>query len=99
LVVTPQTKTWNQCLNIYLTYLKTKTMKPLLYILLIGLSSCGVVYPTHTSTKSLTVKAISPSENGLCIYYLKGNGVKGKVSVVDSNNKYSIGDNFTLNKQ
>lgn len=73
-------------------------MKPLLYILLIGLSSCGVVYPTHTSTKSLTVKAISPSENGLCIYYLKGNGVKGKVSVVDSNNKYSIGDNFILNK-
>ena len=74
-------------------------MKQLLYTLILGLTSCGVIYPTHVSTKSLTVKAISPSENGLCIYYLKGNGMKGKVYVVDSNNKYSIGDNFLINKK
>jgi hypothetical protein len=74
-------------------------MRLLLSTLLIGFASCNTFYPTHLSTNTLTVKAISPSENGLCIYYLKGNGVKGKVSLVDSNGKYLIGDNLTLNKQ
>lgn len=74
-------------------------MKLLLSILLTGLYSCNTFYPTHLSTNVLRVKAISPSENGLCIYYLKGDGVKGKVSLVDSNGKYLIGDNLTLNKQ
>lgn len=78
-------------------------MKQLLLILSTCLlSSCWIAYPFgHCKTSSLKVEVIcvSPSNNGLCIYSLKGlkgSGLKGRFYVVDSNDKYVLGTRFKL---
>ncbi len=63
-------------------------------ILLLGLASC--IPMTKTTTRTLYVRRVSPGENGLCIYAIKPNGMRGKVKLIDSNNKYQLGDKFVL---
>jgi hypothetical protein len=61
--------------------------------------SCGTFYPTNVTVPMyFKVKCVSPGENGLCVYYLKGETVKGRITMVDSNNKYQLGDQFLLTK-
>ena len=67
-----------------------------LLILSIGIASCGFYPMKKTETRTMYVRRISPGENGLCIYGIKPNGMKGKLRLVDSNNKYQLGDKFVL---
>lgn len=78
-------------------------MKQLLLILATCLlSSCWTAYPFgHCKTTSLKVEVVcvAPSNNGLCIYSLKGlkdGGLKGRFYIVDSNDKYLLGTRFKL---
>jgi hypothetical protein len=50
----------------------------------------------ETETRSMSVKWVSPGENGLCTYCIKPEGMRGRIKLVDSNNKYHIGENFIL---
>ena len=71
------------------------------YIVLFSvlLFSCKGFYPMTISTPSyFTVKCVSPGSNGLTIYYLKSENIKGKLMMVDSNDKFQIGDRFKLFK-
>lgn len=63
------------------------------------LFSCKGFYPLSVSTPCyFDVRCVSPGSNGLSIYYLKSDNIKGKLMMVDSNDKYQIGDQFKLFK-
>jgi len=71
------------------------------YVLILTtvLFSCKGFYPMSISTPSyFEVKCVSPGTNGLCVYYMKSKNIKGKLMMVDSNDKYQIGDQFKLFK-
>jgi hypothetical protein len=83
------------CFN-YFSYLWQ--MKYIL-ILTTVLFSCKGFYPMSISTPSyFEVKCVSPGTNGLSIYYLKSKNIKGKLMMVDSNDKHRLGDQFKLFK-
>ncbi len=71
-------------------------MKKLLVLVII--SSCGFIPMTKTQNQVMSVKWVSPGENGLCTYCIKPDGMKGRIKLVDSNNKYHLGEKFILAK-
>ena len=66
------------------------------YIVLMSLLLASCYPMTKTTTRTLYIKRISPQENGLCIYKVKPNGMRGNLKLVDSNSKYQLGDKFVL---
>jgi len=75
-------------------------MKKITLVLLILISFVSCV--THKNTmKCPTVEVIcvSPGDNGLCHYRLKGtpsSNLKGTIILIDDNDKYKLGDTFVF---
>jgi hypothetical protein len=75
-------------------------MKKILFtiVLLSVLTSCA----THKKVMGcpvVEVKCVSPGDNGLSTYYLKGiesSNLKGTIVLIDTNDKYKLGDTFTF---
>ena len=75
-------------------------MKKILFtiVLFATLTSCA----THKKVMGcpvVEVKCVSPGDNGLSTYYLKGaesSNLKGTIILIDTNDKYKLGDTFTF---
>ncbi len=75
-------------------------MKKILFtiILLTGLASCAT-HKKASGCPMVEVKCVSPGENGLSAYYLRGtpsSNLKGTIILIDTNDKYKLGDTFTF---
>lgn len=78
-------------------------MKQILLVLVTCLlTSCWTAHPLRchkTTSLKVEVICVSPGENDMCIYSLKGikgSGLKGRFYIIDSNNKYVLGTRFKL---
>jgi len=63
------------------------------------ITSCSVHKRSSTSCPMVQVSCISPGENGLSTYYLKGirsSNLKGTIILIDDSDKYSLGDTFAF---
>lgn len=67
-------------------------------LILFSLASCA----THKNTLKcpmVEVICVSPGENGLCHYRLKGtpsSNLRGTIILIDDNDKYKLGDTFVF---
>jgi hypothetical protein len=70
----------------------------ILIVIIISFASCA----THKNTMkcpTVEVISVSPGENGLCHYRLKGvpsSNLKGTIILIDDNDKYKLGDTFVF---
>lgn len=63
------------------------------------IASCAIHKKSSTSCPMVQVTCISPGEDGLSIYYLKGirsSNVRGTIVLIADSDKYALGDTFAF---